>query len=118
MIEKVARIVWLSAEQGGRASPPSGPRYTAPAGFGAAGSSAGDANWRLVVDLIDRRPDSSEWTANVRFLASEAPSELLADGARFSLFEGKKCVAYGEIMPTFTTNDARQPAIIPQEARH
>jgi hypothetical protein len=94
MTDTTARIVWLSASEGGRKTPPSGARYIAPALF----VGRLDLNsWSLVVDLLVRFSDPTEWIATVRFLSPEAPSELLSDGARFELMEGSKRVAIGTV---------------------
>lgn len=98
MMSHTARIVWIPSEQGGRQSPPPGPRYSSPARFEAAWDAWPDETWSLVVDLVSRASDSPDWIAEVRFLAAEAPQVLLTDGARFDLYEGAKCVAHGTVL--------------------
>jgi hypothetical protein len=98
MTSRLARITWLTPEEGGRRVPPSGPRYIAPARFEDQPPGAEGANWSLVVDLVSRPPGSADWLAEVRYLVDEAPHELLRLGASFELYEGKKCVARGAII--------------------
>jgi len=55
--------------------------------------------WSLVVEPIEA-PDSSNCVvANVRFLVPEGPVHLLTTGNRFELYEGRQCVATGDILP-------------------
>ena len=93
MTSRTALIMWLSPEQGGRQTPPSGPRYTPTARFEAA---AEDRS--VVLELVSHPTGSADWIADIRFLFDDAPKELLSDGARFELFEGKKCVARGTVL--------------------
>jgi hypothetical protein len=95
---RIARITWRSLEQGGRRVPPPGPRYSTPARFECVADQSSCGDWSLVVDLISRPAASTDWIAEVRFLFGEAPHEWLAEGARFELYEGKKCVAQGTIL--------------------
>lgn len=123
MTSKVARIVWLSAVDGGRSNPPVGGRgfrYVAPAAFGRDEAVGVDnANWSLIAEVISQSADSMEWIANVRFLVPEAPSDLLVDGARFSFFEGRRCVARGVLLPsTLNSTVLQQTVTSPQEAGH
>jgi hypothetical protein len=98
MTSRLARITWLTPEEGGRRQPPPGPRYSAPVRFEGQPVGAEGANWSLVVDLVSRPPGSADWIAEVRYLVDEAPHELLRVGACFELYEGKKCVARGIII--------------------
>lgn len=52
----------------------------------------------MVLDLVSRPSGSADWIADIRFLFEDAPQELLSDGARFELYEGKQCVARGTIL--------------------
>jgi hypothetical protein len=106
MTSRLARITWLTPEEGGRQLPPAGPRYIAPARFEGQAAGAEGAKWSLVVDLISRPFGSADWIAEGRFLVDEAPHEFLLLGDRFELYEGKKCVAHGVIIspaPDVTT---------------
>lgn len=95
---QLARITWLTPSEGGRSTPPSGPRYCAPARFEGQPPGAEGANWSLVVEFLSRPSNSTDWIAEVRWLVDEAPYELIRMGARFELYEGKKCVARGVIL--------------------
>lgn len=98
MMTRLARITWLKPEEGGRRLLPSGPRYSAPARFEGQAAGSEGANWSLVVDLMSHPSGSTDWIAEVRYLADEAPHELLLLDARFELYEGKRCVAHGIII--------------------
>jgi hypothetical protein len=97
MRAKTARIEWVPQSQGGRTAPPIGPRYVAPAKFESAAEAWPGEAWSLVVELIDRAPGSHEWVAQVHFLMGDAPHDLLTEGADFELYEGKRCVARGQV---------------------
>jgi hypothetical protein len=93
-----AMISWVSAADGGRKHPPSGPSYSTMARFEEdAGSSHGE--WSLVVEFEKRFKDPRVLLANVRFLVDAAPHHLLHSGSRFELFEGRKRVAKGIVLP-------------------
>jgi hypothetical protein len=98
MTTRLARITWLTAEEGGRRVLPCGPRYSAPARFESQAAGPEGANWSLVVELVSRPPESTDWIAEVRYLFDDAPHELLLQDANFELYEGKKCVARGAII--------------------
>lgn len=104
MTSRLARISWLTADQGGRSCPPAGPRYSTPARFEANSTSWPEQAWSLVLDLVSHPAGTADWIANVHFLFPEAPHGWLSDGARFELFEGNRCVARGTIL------DAQQAA--------
>ncbi len=95
----LAKIRWLTKVEGGRAAPPSGsgPRpYTTVVRFDGDAWPADDT-WSLVVDKIESEGDYG-WTAQVRFLVPEAPTEKLFSGQRFELYEGTKLVATGTLL--------------------
>jgi hypothetical protein len=105
-----ARIAWLPPEQGGRGAPPAGPRYSTPARFEVAWEAwARGQAWSLVLDLVSHPIGLTDWIAEVRFLVDEAPQELITEGARFELYEGKKCVGHGTVLA------AVPAAVMPQE---
>ena len=97
MIARLARIRWLPRSQGGRAAPPIGPRYVAPARFPSDTANWPHEAWSLVVDLVDRPHGPDEWLARIQFLVDEAPHHLIADHVHFELYEGKRCVAHGYV---------------------
>jgi hypothetical protein len=88
-----AYITWLTPEQGGRKTPPSGPRYTPTARF-----DGGIEDRSVVLELVSQPTGSADWIADIRFLFDDAPQELLSHGASFGLFEGKRCVAHGIVV--------------------
>lgn len=55
--------------------------------------------WSLIVEPVEAAIRPNCVVANVRFLAPDAPAHLLATGNRFELYEGRQCVATGEILP-------------------
>ena len=82
-----AKICWLTNQEGGCATPPSGggPRpYTTLVRFDGDAWPADEA-WSLVVEKLESEGDYC-WTADVRFLVPEAPTEKLASGQRFELY--------------------------------
>jgi hypothetical protein len=113
MTEMTARIVWRSAAQGGRQTPPSGPRYISPVRF--EGIPDTQDSWSLVVEPVGGSPNSTEWFATVRFLVAEAPRELLREGARFELFEGKRCVAVGTVSSAMVPSASHVGSPTPHE---
>ena len=95
-----AHIRWLSPEQGGRACPPSGPRYFAVVHFHGDATPPG-TDWSLVVDLSEPGGVDLETTATVWLLFHDrpgAPQHLLHPGSHFELREGAQVVAKGEIL--------------------
>ena len=114
MSSPTARVAWIPPEQGGRSSPPTGPRYSAPARFDAARDAWPHEAWSVVLDLISRPPGSTDWLAEVRFLFEEAPQELITAGARFELYEGKKRVAVGTVLPSVPEHAHCSEARLPQ----
>jgi hypothetical protein len=92
-------ISWTPPDEGGRSAPPAGPVYTTVCRFEEDENWPGQA-WSLVIHF--RRPlrDQRHLHAEVEFLAPEAPSHLLRRGNRFELFEGRRKVAKGVILPS------------------
>ena len=93
-----AMISWTSAADGGRKQPPSGPSYSTLVRFEEDTASA-QGDWSLVVESEKRFKDPRFLLANVRFLVDAAPHQLLHSGSRFELFEGRKRVAKGIVLP-------------------
>jgi hypothetical protein len=101
MVAKKALIQWLPKEQGGRSTgPPIGPQYSAPAKFLAHVEMWLVEDWDLVLERVDYFGGPEKWLANVHFRVAEAPHQWLEDGASFELYEGKRCVARGQIETT------------------
>jgi hypothetical protein len=91
MADSRAKVRWLSFEEGGRQKPPTGPRYSSTARF-AADPSAGEP-WSLVLYIGSDPAD-----VLVSPLVDAVPTQLLARGSRFDLFEGEVKVGEGEIV--------------------
>jgi hypothetical protein len=77
-------------------------RCTSPDGHAPAKFLAHADSWQveafdLIVDLVRQLDDPHCWLADVRFRIEDAPYDWLTDGADFELYEGKKCVARGQI---------------------
>ena len=53
--------------------------------------------WSCIVNISDQLSDT-EAIADISFLSAQAPNDLLTCGVRFSLYEGSKLVARGEII--------------------
>jgi len=100
MIAKRAFVNWIPYEKGGRRNPPTGeepPVYWAAVKFSRDLDDEPPANgWALNVRLIELI-DPFRWVSNVQFRVDDAPHELLCDGARFELYEGRKKVATGQV---------------------
>ena len=93
-----AEIRWLTFEEGGRRSLPTGPMYVAPAKFLAHSEKWGVEDWSLVVEKIENADGSKEWLTNVWFGMEDAPHEWLSSGSSFELYEGCRCVGIGRII--------------------
>jgi len=99
--ENQARLRWLSISEGGRHPPPLGTVYSTVAKFEAVSEKWPNEAWSVVLQFL-APPDSNGFvTVPIRMLVgAKAPVELLAPGSRFELYEGRKCVAYGEVLGT------------------
>ena len=93
-----AKLRFLPPEQGGRRSRLIGPHYSTAAEFeGVSGGSSSEA-WSIIATFRDAIDEGGDVTAEIEFLSPEAPQELLAKGARFTLVEGTRTVARGEFI--------------------
>jgi hypothetical protein len=92
-----AIVQWLTPEEGGRKAPPLGSWYASVAGFGGVPPDPAEA-WSLVVEFESEPDTELKQRVCVRFLAPEAPHELLHAGSRFQLYEGQQLVARGEVV--------------------
>jgi hypothetical protein len=97
MTQVTARIKWVSPAAGGRNDLPVGPKYITVARFKSQESDWINEAWSLVVEFINPINDDLSLLAKVKFLAEEAPSSWLKEGAAFELMEGNKVVASGVI---------------------
>lgn len=101
MVTRRAEVRWKTREEGGRMAPPSGvgpTPYCAVARFADEPEEALPyGSWSLVVDRV-KPLGPLEWLADVHFLVEAAPQHLLTVGAEFSLYEGRRCVADGQVV--------------------
>lgn len=93
-----AEISWVPKNEGGRDSPPLGPRYITVARFEEEKEKYPKEAWSLVVEFSRMASESHELIADVSFLMDDAPDYLLHPGSKFDLFEGRKLVAKGEVI--------------------
>jgi hypothetical protein len=99
-----AKLRWLTAAEGGRQAPPPGPEYSTVARFEVFKDRWPDEAWSVVVSLDATVPTQAVVEARVRMLVPDAPSDLLAPGSRFDLFEGSRRVAEGEVLRSTGTS--------------
>ena len=92
-----AILTWLKLEEGGRQSPPPGPKYSTVARFEDQKTDWRKEAWSLVIEF--NNPPNAQLTHEVQvgFLADDAPKELLNPGSKFELMEGAKTVARGVV---------------------
>jgi hypothetical protein len=97
----LASICWVQGKQSEREArnPLLSPRYVTVVRFEREAANWPDEAWSLVVEPVDPPGRSNCVVANVRFLAPGAPTHLLTTGNRFELYEGRQCVATGEVLP-------------------
>ena len=97
-----AVIEWVTKEMGGRSKPPSGvgsPPYATVVRFTDTDEPwPSHISWSLVVEKIESMSSEFHWVANVSYKMDDAPHDSLRCGRKFELFEGKRCVASGEII--------------------
>ena len=93
-----AKVCWLKEEEGGRKSPPSGPKYSTVARFEDEKDSWLREAWSLVLEFSGTPDESLCITTDVRFLSEDGPMRLLHRGSVFELFEGRQLVARGEVL--------------------
>ena len=91
-----AMLSWVPHEKGGRRAFPPGPTYSSVVRFDEDNGWPTNA-WSLVVEYIRSYAAGQYVYARVKFLVPEAPHELLREGSRFQLYEGRKLVATGLI---------------------
>jgi hypothetical protein len=91
-----AHLKWHNIEDGGRQSPPPGPRYSTVARFENAKESWTKEAWSVVVEFFELPDSALCHRVSVKFLA-DGPEELLEPGSVFELMEGRQPVAKGTI---------------------
>ena len=94
----LATIRWIEAENGGPKTLPTGTHYVTSARFEQEKGKWPREVWSLVMDFNEPLTSSRCVTADVHFLAPDAPQYLLNSGDKFELFEGSMCVAKGEVI--------------------
>lgn len=92
-----AHLKWITPEEGGRQSPPPGPRYTTVARFESQKESWLREAWSLVVEFVEPPDRTLCHRVHVSFLA-EGPEDLLQPGCEFELMEGRQSVAKGTVI--------------------
>ena len=92
-----AKLQWRKPEDGGRQSPPAGPKYSTIARFENQGKDWSREAWSLVVEFIEFPDALLSHRVRIRFLA-DGPKELLQPGAVFELMEGRQSMARGVII--------------------
>jgi hypothetical protein len=89
-----ARLRWLRPEEGGRPAPPGIGLYSTMARF--EGDPMGDA-WSIRCQIEDAADSEGVMGVGLHFLV-RCRDALLAPGSRFTLFEGDRRVADGEVL--------------------
>jgi hypothetical protein len=89
-----AKLYWLSAEEGGRKSLPTGPRYSTIARFANQQKPLSEEAWSLVAEFRDPPDQTRSRRVLVRFLF-DGPEHLLKPSETFELLEGERVVARG-----------------------
>lgn len=91
------KLWWLPESEGGRSNPPTGSRYSTVACFNDIVEKWPSEAWSIVAEFTSGIGDCME--ANMWLLVGEeGPEELLYPTSTFDLFEGRKLVAYGEVI--------------------
>lgn len=93
-----SKICWVTKEDGGRESPPPGPRYSTAARFEEEKENWPHEAWSLVLEFSGPPDESLCVIADVHLLNPEGPTRLLHSGSVFELFEGHRLVARGEVL--------------------
>ena len=93
-----ARIRWLRPDEGGRATPPPGPVYSTVAKFKQLAARWPQEAWSVVIRLNEPPDADGRMTVEIRMLVEGAPESFLEPGSVFELFEGRQCVASGEVL--------------------
>src|SRR5437763_14866771 len=101
--EARAIIRWVPPSRGGRQAPPSpSVGYTCPPRFESDPNQARGA-WSLrIVAAVELR-GAEVIDARVRFVMDQAPHDLLTEGERFELMEGRLVVAKCVVLPETLT---------------
>ena len=102
MKKSVIKINWVSKQEGGRASLPSGKRYITVSRFQEDLENWRQEAWSMVLEFdIPPIKQGNSGFARAYFLVDEAPIERLKQGCRFELYEGKKKVAIAQVLRSY-----------------
>jgi hypothetical protein len=95
----IAKVQWVSPQEGGRTSLPTGKKYATIARFPEDTGTWLQEAWSIVLEC-DEPPaaQGNPSLAKARFLARQAPVDRLKPGRAFELYEGNKKVAMVEIV--------------------
>lgn len=91
-----AKLQWRKPEEGGRQSPPPGPKYSTVARFESQKQTWLKEAWSLVIEFGESPDGSLSHRVRISFLA-DGPEELLRPGSVFELMEGNQSVAKGTV---------------------
>ena len=91
-------LYWLSREDGGRQTPPSGPTYAAVAKLEELADRWPAEAWSVVVEWGEPPNEECRMRAKMRFLVAGGPEHLLVPDSRFELYEGHRLVARGRVL--------------------
>jgi hypothetical protein len=101
MTTKRAMLKWMPKEMGGREKPPPCSveyPFDPLIRFPDSGEPwPPEQVWTVIIRKVTVF-ESLEWLVEISYLVAEAPHHLLQQGAKFELYEGKTCVARGEIV--------------------
>lgn len=101
----IAKLQWIGPEDGGRPTPPLGPKYSTVARFDAQKDQWLKDAWSLVVTFLEKPDALRTHRVEVTFLAEKAPEHLLAKGSGFELMEGARAVARGTVISDWTAGE-------------
>ncbi len=91
-------IRWLRSDAGGRSRPPTvGSRYAAIGRFRQNYHDWKEHSWSVVVEPLSNADECLTQTAMIGFLVNDAPTDWMAEGAHFELYEGVFKVAEVDI---------------------
>jgi hypothetical protein len=93
-----AKLRWMRPDEGGRKTPPPGPRIVMVPLFEQQRETWLKEAWSMVIEWNEAPDASRTHNVNLRFLVNGAPDHLLTTGNRFELLEGNLIVAIGEIL--------------------
>lgn len=111
----LARVLWLSEQEGGRREPPPGPSYAATAVFEHGGDVELIPGWPAEAEHFSVLLDFDETTkeresrAKVDFMARSLVADSLVPGSIFLVMEGSRPVARALVYETFDFNDTECP---------